>query len=332
MIKEHPFANYIRILGKGQRGARSLTQEEAYDAMKQIFCYDVEPEQIGAFLMLMRVKEETAEEVAGFVTAIRESIPVPEEHAEVTIDWSSYAGKRRQLPWYLLAALTLSANGHRIFMHGMHRDDERIYTRQALQALDITEAENFNQAASFIENFGFAYLDIHNLSPYTSELIGIRRLLGLRAPLHTVARMLNPFSAPLMLQSVFHPNYAETHQLAAELLGQAKALAFKGEGGEVERIPERAVKLYGLTDGETWQEEWPSLLPPDKYVPDTFPDWQHFKAVWLGDEADAYGEKAVIGTIALVLRGLGKIQTIMMLIHRLKNFGLHGMTKKQRLH
>ena len=116
---EHPFANYIRILGKGQRGARSLTQEEAYDAMKQIFCYDVEPEQIGAFLMLMRVKEETAEEVAGFVTAIRESIPVPEEHDEVTSEWSSYSGKHRQLHWYLLASLMLQANGHRVCLHGM---------------------------------------------------------------------------------------------------------------------------------------------------------------------------------------------------------------------
>lgn len=305
MIEEHPFANYIRILGKGQRGARSLTQDEAYDAMKQIFCYDVEPEQLGAFLMLMRVKEETAEEVAGFVRAIKESIAVPEGHAEVAIDWSSYAGKRRQMPWYLLAALTLSANGHRVFMHGLFRDDERVYTRQALQALDMVEAKNLNQASSFLKNFGFAYLDINNLSHHTSELIGIRQLLGLRAPLHTVARMLNPFDAPLMMQSVFHPNYAETHQLAAQILGQEKALAFKGEGGEVERIPERAVKLYGLSDGEIWQEEWPGLLPPDKYVPDSFPDWKHYKVVWLGDEEDAYAKEAIVGTIALVLRALG---------------------------
>lgn len=311
MIEEHAFANYIRILGKGRKGARALSQAEAYDAMKQIYCYDVEAEQLGAFLMLMRVKEETAEEVAGFVKAIRESIAVPQVLPSVAIDWSSYAGKRRQLPWYLLAALALGKNGYPVFMHGMHRDDERIYTRQALAALGLAEAESFNQAIYLIEQIGFAYMDIDRLSVYTSQLIEKRQLLGLRPPLHTVARMLNPFSAPLMLQGVFHPGYAETHQQAAKLLGQSQALAFKGEGGEIERIPERPVTLYGLSNTELWQEEWPSLLPPDKYVADDFPDWAHYRAVWNGEQQDDYGLPAIIGTIALVLRAMGKTDNVM---------------------
>lgn len=305
MIEEHSFAKYIRILGKGRKGARALTQQESYAAMKQIYCYDVEPEQLGAFLMLMRVKEETAEEVAGFVSAIRESIPLPEQTPIVAIDWSSYAGKRRQLPWYVLAALTLAENGYPVFMHGMHRDDDRIYTRQALQALGIAEASSFNQAAAFIQQSGFAWMDIEKISKLTAELITLRNILGLRPPLHTVARMLNPFAAPLMLQGVFHPGYAETHQLAAKLLGQPRALAFKGEGGEIERVPERGVHLYGLTDGELWQEEWPSQLPPDKYVPQNYPDWKHFVAVWQGQASDTYGLRAITGTMALVLRALG---------------------------
>jgi len=308
MIEEHSFANYIRILGKGKNGARALTLDEAYASMKQIFCYEVEPEQLGAFLMLMRVKEETAEEVAGFVKAIRESIALPDEPGLVAIDWSSYAGKRRQLPWYLLAALTLAKQGYPVFMHGMQRDDERVYTRQALEVMGIAEAENFNQASAFIKDSGFAYMDISKISSLTSQLIEIRQLLGLRVPLHTVVRMLNPFSAPLMLQSVFHPNYAEIHQQAAKLLQQPSVLAIKGEGGEIERIPERAVKLYGMTDNEFWQEEWPSLLPPDKYLADTFPDWDHYKAVWTGHEDDRYAEQAIVGSIALALRALGEVE------------------------
>jgi len=309
MIEEHPFANYIRILGKGKNGVRALTLDEAYASMKQIFCYDVEPEQLGAFLMLMRVKEETAEEVAGFVKAIRESIVLPDDPGLVAIDWSSYAGKRRQLPWYLLAALTLAKQGYPIFMHGMHRDDERVYTRQALEVLGIAEAANFNQAGTLIKDTGFAYMDISKISLLTSQLIEIRQLLGLRVPLHTVVRMLNPFSAPLMLQSVFHPNYAEIHQQAAKLLQQPAVLAIKGEGGEIERIPERAVKLYGMTDNELWLEEWPSLLPPGKYLAETFPDWDHYKAVWSGDEDDRYGKQAIVGSIALALRALGEVET-----------------------
>lgn len=316
MTEEHPFAQYIRILGKGRKGARSLSRDEAFAAMKQIYCYDVEPEQLGAFLMLMRVKEETPEEVAGFVEAIRESMPLPIDAPPVSIDWSSYAGKRRQMPWYLLAALTLAHHGYRIFMHGMHRDDERIYTHEALEVLEINEAFSFNQAATMLQETNFAYMDIEHMSMLTSKLIQQRNLLGLRPPLHTVARMLNPFNAELLLQSVFHPNYAETHQKAAELLGLPKALAFKGEGGEIERIPERAVNLYGLSQGHCWQEQWPALLRADKYQPETFPDWKHFRAVWQGEAEDVYAEQAIIGTIALALRGLGECVQDSEALHR----------------
>ena len=59
---EHHFAQFIQILGKGKKGARSLTREEAQQAFGMILRGEAEPMQIGAFLMLLRVKEEDAEE------------------------------------------------------------------------------------------------------------------------------------------------------------------------------------------------------------------------------------------------------------------------------
>jgi len=63
----------VRILGKGKKGSRPLTQEEAYSAMRMIMADEVEPTQLGAFMMLMRVKEETREELAGFLQAARDA-------------------------------------------------------------------------------------------------------------------------------------------------------------------------------------------------------------------------------------------------------------------
>jgi anthranilate phosphoribosyltransferase len=305
-VTEHSFAQYIRILGKGRHGARSLTRDEAYAAMDMICQYDVEPEQISAFMMLLRVKEETPEEVAGFVEALRASISLPPVLPEVNIDWSSYAGKRKQLPWYLLAALALSRNGVRIFMHGIHRNDDRLYTREALHALDMDMCKSLTDACVRLDKTGFAYLELDRMSRIAAEFFDMRDLLGLRPPIHTVVRMLNPLAAPVMLQGVFHPNYATIHQHAAKLLNQPEALVIKGEGGEIERVPERACTLYGLSDGRTWEEQWPALLPPDKYAPEHFPDLRHFRRVWDGETQDAYGEHAVTGTMALALRAIGK--------------------------
>ena len=304
--KEHPFAQYIRILGKGRNGARSLTQEEAHSAMEMICLYDVEPEQISAFLMLLRVKEETPEELAGFAEAMQASISKPGACPQVSIDWSSYAGKRRQLPWFLLSALTLSRFDIPSFMHGFQRNDERLYIEDALHALDVEVSPSLMDAATSIKETGFAYVGLRNISRLAEELFDTRELLGLRSPIHTVSRMFNPFSATLMMQGVFHPNYAPMHQKAGHLIGQSRLLAIKGEGGEAERIPDRNCQLYGVTEGEVWEEEWPALLRPGKYTPDTFPDLRHFRRVWDGEESDLYGEQAILGTMALALYGLGK--------------------------
>ncbi len=72
--------------------------------------------QLGAFLMLLRVKEESVDELAGFVQATRDQLNF--KPLAVDLDWSSYAGKRKHYPWFLLAALTLAKNGYKIVMHG----------------------------------------------------------------------------------------------------------------------------------------------------------------------------------------------------------------------
>lgn len=314
----HPFSRFIQILGKGRNGMRPLSQQEAYEAMKMITCYDVEPEQLGAFLMLMRVKEETAEEVAGFTRALRESIPTSEKWFCPAIDWAAYAGKKRQLPWFLLAALTLASRGHSVLMHGMHRNDERLYVPEALDALSIDVATSLPDAEQQLKSTGFAYLPISVLSPLTNELIATRELFGLRPPLHTVARMLNPFYAPLSVMGVFHPNFAPIHQQSARLLGQPSALICKGEGGEFERIPERSSIMYGLTDEHEWTETWDNLLKPGSVVKPERLNLNHFRAVWAGESQDHYAELAITGTLAWVIRAM-KIETAQNKAHLLAN-------------
>lgn len=133
---EHPFAEFVRILGKGKRGARGLTREEARAAMALLLEGKVEDTQLGAFLMLLRHKEESAEELAGFTEALRTHLQAP--RIAVDLDWPSYAGKKRHLPWYLLAAKCLAGNGVSILMHGGGAHTAgRLYTEQLLGLLDI---------------------------------------------------------------------------------------------------------------------------------------------------------------------------------------------------
>lgn len=303
---EHPFAEIIRILGKGKKGSRPLTQVEAYHAMKMIMLDEVLPEQLGAFLMLMRIKEETPEELAGFVLAARESCHLAEEFDLVDLDWATYAGKRRHLPWFLLSAILLAENGICVFMHGAEGPaSNRLYTGTALIRLGIKPAFTTKQAIAQLRACNFSYLALEHFCPTLQKIIDLRPVLGLRSPVHTLVRLLNPFNAPHSIQGIFHPSYRSVHQQAAALLQQPHMAVLKGEGGETERNPDMDCLVQSVHMDVLSEEVWPALFY-HRHVRSESMDPERLLPVWQGKQSDEFGEASVIGTVAIVLKLLGR--------------------------
>jgi anthranilate phosphoribosyltransferase len=309
-MSEHPFAPYVRILGKGPNLSRSLTLEETRSAVAMILKDEVEPVQLGAFLCLMRVKTETPAEVAGFALAIRDSLAIPPDMPEIDLDWPSYAGKSRQLPLFLLAALLLAENGLRVAMHGAGGHTAgRLYSREALASLGISAAISLEDAAGQLKTRRFAYVPMAVLHPRLPAIMGLKRLLGLRSPLHTVVRNINPFDAKASLMSVFHPNYRAVHRDAARLMGMRELACFKGEGGEIERRPEKPCLVEGLRDGTAFEEEWAPMLATGPGH-DLEMDAARLAALWRGEVSDSYAEATVVATAAVALRQVGRAGTM----------------------
>ncbi len=324
---EHPFAEIVRILGKGKKGSRPLTQEEAYNAMKMILADEVLPIQLGAFLMLMRVKEETAEELAGFAQASRDWLKanslqpkfegedkiIPPFEGEqrgcaVDLDWSSYAGKRRHLPWFLLSALLLVENGVTIFMHGAEgHSPDRIYAENVLHHLGLTAATSIQDAQQQLKTQRFSYLSLEHFCPKLHEIIELRPILGLRSPVHTLVRLLNPFDAPHSIQGIFHPSYRAVHQHAALILNQPHMAVLKGEGGETERNPDVESLVQSVHNGELSDETWDALFT-HRHVKSENLDPQQLALLWRGEFEDEFAQASVIGTAAVALKLLGKAE------------------------
>lgn len=300
---EHPFAQFVRIVGKGKNGARSLSYEEAYQAFSMILKDEVLDVQLGAFLMLLRVKEESVDELAGFVQATRDQLQF--KALDVDLDWSSYAGKRKHYPWFLLAALTLAKHGYKVVMHGASGHTiNRLYIEQVLQYLGYSICASDNDVEQQLALHNFAYLPLHAISPILSDLIGLRNVMGLRSPIHTLARLINPFNAKATLQAIFHPAYRSSHQQAAFKLGYQNSAVIKGEGGEFERNPDAKTLICGIQNGELYEHELPKLTENRSPIEEEL-DLSIFKAVWEGKASHAYGEIAVPETMGIALYTMG---------------------------
>ena len=112
--------------------------------------------------------------------------------------------------------------------------------------------------------------------------------------------MLNPFNAPTVMQGIFHRGFMDIHSGAAQLMGIANAAVFRGDGGEIERRPNKPTPVW-TTHGATelHVEEWPQMLDDGHAPPDQEMDVTRLMKVWRGEDDDEYAREAIIGTMAV---------------------------------
>ncbi|MEM7177026.1 MAG: glycosyl transferase family protein [Pseudomonadota bacterium] len=296
-------APYIHAMGRGPSRSRSLTRQEATDAMAQILAGNAAPEAVGALLMLMRFRGETPAELAGFTQSARDTLTGWTD-LPVALDWPSYAaGRSRGLPWFVLSALLVVRAGHRVLLHGCNARQTPVSdVRDAARALGIPFVACPVSAGDALTRQGIAYAPLDAISPELLGLLRLRDVLGLRSAINTVCRMLNPAAAPAMVQGVFHPAYRELQRDAAELLGQCRMMVIKGGGGEFERHPGKACALYGLEEADPFNETAPPLIDAHRRLADGAASRDHLIRLWQGESADPWAEAVVTGTAALALR------------------------------
>lgn len=304
---DHPFARFLRIVGRGPRLSRSLAREEACEAMTMILDDAVDPAQVGGFLLVLRTRGETAAEVAGFVDAVRSRMSRPARPI-ADLDWPSYADRHRQQPWFVLAARLLAESGMRVLMHGVAgATDGYAPTRPALAAIGVARAASVAEAESHLARDNLVYIGLESFAPAVARLLDLRSVLGVRTVINSLARALNPATAPWQIQGVFHPPYRALHVEAARLLHQPAAAVFKGGGGEGQRNPAKACRVAGLANGEIVESDWPALLPGSTFAwRDEARDPERIAALWRGEFSHPDAEAAIRGTAAIVLRMAGQ--------------------------
>ncbi|WP_208349915.1 glycosyl transferase family protein [Pseudaestuariivita rosea] len=304
-------APYVRIMGRGPGRTRSLTRDEARHAMQIILDGKAAPEALGALLMLMRYRGETADEIAGFVDALSSDL-VPWTMLRPALDWPSYAaGRSRGAPYFLLSAKLIAQAGYSVLVHGWNSHQNALAsvsdTVRALGIVTATTAADANQA---LVKDGLVYVTLPDISQPAFDLLLLRDVLGLRSCINTVLRMLNPSGATASVQGVFHPSYRDLQSDAGRLLGRDKITVIKGGGGEFERHPGKDIAVHGLMRGQPLNDVAPALMNTARRLHEPDAPLPAPTDVWNGTDTNTFAEAIVCGTAGLAFYTLGAAKTI----------------------
>ena len=251
-----PAARFIKEIGRGVKGARSMTRDDAaalYGAMLEGRVSDLE---LGAILLAMRIKGESVDELAGFMDAAEVSfapLPAPPgEFAPVLVP--SYNGARKLANLTPLLALLLAREGVPTLVHGVRSDPGRVTTAEILAELGLAEASTSAAVHDAFAAGRPAFMPIESLAPALSRMLSLRRILGVRNSTHTIVKILQPFEGPaLRLVSYTHPEYLQAlgeYFMTAARHERGDAFLMRGTEGETVANPHRAQQIDWFHGGE----------------------------------------------------------------------------------
>ena len=248
-------ARYIKTIGRGSHGARSLSADDAHDLMSQVLDARVTDLEIGAFAIAMRIKGETVAELAGFLAAAHERCIVigggasaaARRTATPTLVLPSYNGSRRIANLTPLLALLLAKHGVNVLVHGPRSDATRVTTADIFEALGLPLASDAPAVEAAWRRGEPAFMQTEALCPPLARLLAVRDVVGLRNPAHTIAKLLGTGTATkedraFRVVNFTHPEYGV--RLAEFLTAtDADAMLMRGTEGEPVADARRLQKL-----------------------------------------------------------------------------------------
>ncbi|MCA6218176.1 DNA-binding protein YbiB [Ideonella sp. B7] len=241
-------APYLREIGRGKEGARSLSREQACDLMSQLLDDRLTDLEKGGFALAMRIKGETAEELAGFMDAVRPRL-LPLAAPSTAVLLPSYNGARKLPNLTPLLALLLARDGVPVLVHGPLTDPGRVTSAQVFEALGLPPALSPEAAQAQWAAGQPVFMPLSVLHPALDRLLALRRVLGLRNPGHTLAKLLPAVPGGVRVVNHTHPEYSVSLSQFLELT-KADALLLRGTEGEPVADARRCPALKVFVQGQ----------------------------------------------------------------------------------
>jgi len=235
---------------------RDLSREEAREVMGAIMSGETTPAQIGGFLIALRLKGETPDEIAGCAEAMRDHVLAVRPQREDLVDTAGTGGDgARTINISTAAALVAAAAGAAVAKHGNRAVSSASGSADVLEALGFTLEQEPARIARSIDDLGFGFLFAPTHHPAMRHAAPVRRELATRTVFNVLGPLTNPAGARAQVVGVYSPALVRTIAEVLARLGARRAFVVHGAGGIDELSPAGPNLVCEVVDGDIRERE-----------------------------------------------------------------------------
>ncbi|MDY7079629.1 MAG: anthranilate phosphoribosyltransferase [Chloroflexota bacterium] len=231
---------------------QSLPAEQSEVVMDEIMTGLATPAQIAGFLVALRIKGETAEEITGCARAMRRvAVPVRPRRTDVVDTCGTGGDCAGTFNISTTTAFVVAGAGLGVAKHGNRSVSSRSGSADVLEALGVNINLTPEQVAQAIDEIGVGFIFAPNFHPAMRYAIGPRRELGVRTVFNVLGPLTNPAGAAAQLLGVYDPSLTEVLACVLQKLGSRAAYVVHGFGGldELTTTGPNQVSCFGIAPG-----------------------------------------------------------------------------------
>jgi anthranilate phosphoribosyltransferase len=243
----------------------SLTREETRDVMGTIMAGEATPAQIGGFLVALRLKGETADEIAGAAEAMRAHVIAVRPARTDLVDTAGTGGDgANTFNISTAAALVAASAGAGVAKHGNRAVSSASGSADVLEELGFQLELPAERIAQSIDELGFGFMFAQLHHPAMRHAAPVRRELAARTVFNVLGPLTNPAGARAQIVGVYSPALVPVIADVLAKLGAHRAFVVHGAGGIDELSPAGPNLVCEVVDGAVHRRE---IDPLDLDVP-----------------------------------------------------------------
>lgn len=227
---------------------KDLTEEEARGSMQKIMNGEVVESQISAFLIAMRMKGETVEEITGCAKAMREKVVKIDIEGNTILDTCGTGGDgRHTFNISTLSAFVIAGAGVTVAKHGNRSVSSKCGSADLLEGLGVKIDAGVNIVEKCLKEAGIGFLFAPLFHPAMRYAMPTRKALGIRTIFNILGPLTNPCGANCQLLGVFNRDLTDILACVLKALGTKRAFVVHGEDGMDEVTTVTKTRISELT-------------------------------------------------------------------------------------